>query len=328
MLGRKHVLLSVALTIVAFLAVACASGETEPKTYTIGVLNHAEVLDPVFQGFRDAMTELGYGENSIVYEYSGPTGSVDALDPVLADLMTQNLDLLLTFGTPPTVKAHQAVAGSNLPVLFVPVNDPVGSGLVDSLESPGGNMTGIRNSLSTARALEWLLDIAPQTSKIFVPHNPDDSSSVASLGILQDTANKLGVSLEVREVRTTEEILAAAAEIPEDVDAVFLMRSGLITSQVDSFVTKANELAIPVATTVTDLVDSGVMISFGTGYYQMGKQAAHLADQILRGIAPSDLPIETADAFLSINLQVADALGINISDDTLGQAQYIVRGQE
>lgn len=317
------------LLMAGVLAACGGAGTPEAQSYTIGVLNHASSLNPTFEGFRAGMAALGYQEGEqITYLYGGPAGSVDALGPVAEELQSQDLDLLITIGTPPSVLAKETFGGTDLPIVFVPVNDPVATGIVDDLQSPGGNMTGIQNRETVGRAIEWLVDLTPGLSVVYVPHNPEDGSSVISLEALSAAAEEFDLELIVTECTTSDEVSAAAQDIPDEAGAIFLVRSGAITSHASEFIEAANDRRIPVASTVFDLVDQGALITYGTDYYHMGEQAAGLADQILRGIPPADLPIETGEPLLGINLAAAMQLSLEVSDDSLQQADTVVRDQE
>lgn len=322
-------LISLLLAVAALAMVGCGntSAPTEaPRQQTIGILTHAKSLEPALNGFKDGMNTLGYVEGTnVTYIYDGPASGDGALEPAMQTLISRKPDLILTLGTPATTLAKKDLEGQTIPVIFAPVNDPVQSGIVASLDKPGGYFTGIRAGATDSKALEWLLKITPNAANIFVPHIPEDSSSVQSLKSLSEAAGVLGVQLTIVEVHNADEVKAAAASMPEDVDGVFVLRSGTITANAAQLVEAADARRIPVATSVTDLVTSGALVAYGPDYFEMGKQAARLADQILRGTKPADLPVETGELYLNINLQKANQHSITVSDEILGQAYTIVR---
>lgn len=322
--NKQQMLVVTLFIVVGLLLSAC--GTTQPKTVTIGVVNLTPALDPVFDGFKAGMAELGYveGEN-VTYIYEGPVGSIEALGPAIQNLIKQDIDLLLALSTPATLQAKQAVEGTDIPVVFAPVNDPVQSGVVDSLRHPGGNLTGIRVGGFVPKELEWLLAIAPGTTRLFVPHNPDDNSAVLGLAALNEAADTLGVELVIGEASTPDEIMATVETIPEEVEAIILLPDNLMIAHIDDFVEAALERDLPLSSVAYPQVEAGALMSYGPGFFQLGEQVARLADKILQGTAPADLPVETADFFLSINLQTAQAIGLDISDDVLQQADTIIR---
>lgn len=323
--GKRTRQMIVTLLILAgLLLIACEPAQ--PKTVTIGVVNLAPVLDPIFDGFKAGMAEKGYIEGEdIIYIYEGPVGSIDKLEPAIQTLLDSGVDLVLSISTPATQAAHQLTAGIDVPVVFVPMTDPVAAGVVQSLGHPGGNVTGVTFGASEARRLEWLLKAAPNVKRIYVPYNPDDTSPVIALTRVSEAASKLGVELVPREARNSDEITAAIEAIPEDVDAIFLLPDSLVVSRASDFIVAALDLNLPFAVPGDEEVEAGALISYSMNFHASGEQAARLADQILKGTKPADLPVETAEFFLVINLQTAEAIGLYIPDEILRQADTIIR---
>ena len=167
--------LAIVPLVLALVSVACQVGaSTNPKAVTIGVVNISPSLDPVLDGLRAGMAEAGYveGEN-VTYVYAGATGNLQGLAPAAEALVENGVDLIVAIGTPSSIQAKRAIEGSGIPVIFVPVYDPVASGVVESLLRPGGNLTGIRAGGFVPKNLEWLLRIAPESKHLYVPHNPN-----------------------------------------------------------------------------------------------------------------------------------------------------------
>jgi putative ABC transport system substrate-binding protein len=341
--GSKHVarwlVLSLRIVLVMLILAACgklgSDGDDKDasngKMVTVGVLSFAAVFEPVVEGFKAGMAERGYveGEN-VTYVYDGPAADMQGLEADLQDMLSKHkFDLFLTAGTPATTLAKAQLEEKNIPIVFAPVNDPVGSGLVASLTSPGANLTGIRAPDSTGKALEWLVKIVPGVKRVFVPHNPNDNSSVQSVNSLQTAAAELGVELVIQEVSTPEEIAAVSTHFPEDVDAVFLPRAGSLTNRISDFVQTADAQGIPVVyAEIGQIVEDGVMISYGASYYDMGKQASGLAVQILEGTAAADLPVQVAESYLGINLKTAAVIGVEIPDSMVRLATQVVRADQ
>ncbi|MBN1564442.1 MAG: ABC transporter substrate-binding protein [Anaerolineae bacterium] len=308
---------------------ACEEDKKDESTQekTIGVLNLSPGMESVLAGFKATMTERGYEEGkNITYIYQGPAGSVEGLDPLIEELKTHDLDLVLAFGTPTAQKAQAAFADTDIPVLFGPVNDPITAGLVTSITTHSENVSGVQNGASVAKGLEWLSKIMPEAKNVYVPHNPDDASSIASLLSLQEIAPSLDIELLINEVTTNDELTTALAEIPEDADAVFILRVAMFDARTADFVPPANALGIPVMASRSDILEAtDVIIGFGPDFYKIGQQAAGLAVQILEGTKASDLPIETSEEYLSINLKAAEAIGIEMPNEILNQANEIIR---
>ena len=232
-------------------------------------------------------------------------------------------DLVFTVTTPGTKKAVQAFKGKNTQGIFV-LFDPVKAGIIKSLSLPGGNFTGIQLRGSVPKALSWLLAIAPETRNIFVPIKFDSDSAKMSLGDLKKAAKTLGIKLTVTEVDTQEELNASLASIPEEIDAIFLLNSILISTNAHKIAQTAINKKLPTAGSIGKDVE-GLLITYSTQHNRSAKQASRLAYQILKGELASDIPTEIADFYLYVNLQTADKIGLIIPENILAQADKLVR---
>lgn len=315
-------LIGILLFALGGLLTACGSGQ---KTYTIGVINLAPPLDAALDGFKAGMAERGYIESeNVTYIYEGATGSVDALDATAQRLVERDVDLILSITTPATQAAQRATAETDIPVVFVPVTDPVAAGLVQSLRRPGGNITGIMTGGTEGARLQWQLKIAPNVEKVYIPYNPDGSST-SSLAATEAAAEQLNVELVTQVATNPDEVAAAIEAIPEDADAIFILNDGFIETQIDKFIEAALERDIPISASSLLHVSAGVLFAYGHRHEVNGQAAAGLAAQILEGVEPADLPVETAETFLSINLKSAEAIGLDIPDSILRQADTVIR---
>jgi len=311
--------------VLVLLLTACVSAP-QNKTYTIGVINLSQNLDDIVMSFKEGMTNLGYIEGkNITYIYGGPV-SVDKLDAVAQELVEADVDLILSMTTPATQAAQKATAGTAIPVLFIPVTDPVGAGVVASLTKPGGNTTGITYTTQEGKRLEWLLQVAPTIEQIYVVYNSKDQSPVSALKSVSETATQFDVELLTREASTPEEITAAFKNIPQEADAIFFLPDSVVNVQIMDWLKIAKELKLPTSGSNVQLVGDGALTAYGVDLVVSARvQAARLASQILQGDKPADLPVETAEFFSAINLKTAQSIGLDIPDATLRQANIIVR---
>lgn len=161
------------LVITGLLATAC-SGIGQPKTYTIGVVNISAGLETdLLPDFKENMAGLGYKEGqNVTYIYKGVPDKVEKLDALAQDLVQADVDLILAITSPAALAAKRATADNPIPVVFVPVNDPVTTGIVASLRNPGGNLTGITFGAQEPRRFEWLIQVAPDVKKVYIPYTP------------------------------------------------------------------------------------------------------------------------------------------------------------
>jgi len=326
---RNRLILAGVLVVIVIVAAAVLllggkDDQDSKKTYKVGIVNSAAILTTTIDGFKQEMSTLGYteGEN-ITYLYNGPTAT-DGLEAEIQRMIDEKVDLIFTMTTTPTVKAKEMTADSGIPVVFAPVTDPIGAGIVTDLNKPGGNVTGIASGLSEDRRLEWLKTVAPDIQKVLVPYNPGDPSPTKSLEGLQETAAKIGVELVLLETPDKPAVEAAIANIPADVDAIYLPSDSLVGSYVADWVAKSIELKLPTSGSSQAHVSAGVMCSYSYSPAQAGELAAGLVDHILKGDKPGDLPVQTAEPQASINLATANAIGLEIPDATLRQAQIVI----
>lgn len=308
------------IVVMSLLLTACAS---KPKTYTVGIVNQGQNLEVAVEAFKADMVELGYveGEN-ITYLYNGVMLDIPAVEAEAQRLMDQKVDLLFTLADPAIQAAQKAVAGTDVPVVFVASQDPVRQGFVQSIGRPGGNLTGVQTTIDSVKALEWLLTIAPDTKKVYIFYHPEDVVSVMTVRPILAAAPTMGVEVITGEVVSPAEELEAVRTMPDDA-ALLLVTAPRLDANREAVKQLALERGI-LAGGYNQLPTNLVFI-YSLNRETYGKQAARLVDQIFDGIKPAELPVETGVFDLVINLKTANALGIEISDEVLRQAKTVMR---
>ncbi|MCP5095839.1 MAG: hypothetical protein GY943_09820 [Chloroflexi bacterium] len=133
----------------------------------------------------------------------------------------------------------------------------------------------------------------------------------------------MGVQINAQEILSREDIIAKLAETPADTDAIFLLPDIVTVAHIDAFKDVVIDMKIPLSAATISSVEGGALLTFGNDFYASGKQAARLAHQIIGGTNPGDLPVEQAEFFLYINLTTAEAIGLDIPDSILDQAEVI-----
>ena len=296
-----------------------------PKTYTVGIVSLNPQHEKVLTGFKKGLAESGYVEGkNIIFIYPGPRSDVAELEKDLHDLIERKVDLIFALSTPAAREAKLMTAKTGIPVVFGPVFDPVGAGIVKSLLHPGGNLTGIKVGGNSAKALYWFLKVSPNIKNIAVPFYGGNKATVQSLQELQQAASILGIKLSVYEVRDEKTLETFFENLPGESDALWLLNSNFLVRNIGMFVDAAIKNRLPLGSN-TSQVEGGVMVSYGQNLYRTGELAAILAEKIFQGTPPADLPVESSDFFLGINLKTANRIGIDISDDILHVADTIIR---
>ncbi len=298
----------------------------QDKKYVVGIVNPSAGLQDVVTGFKEGMKKRGYHEGkNITYLYEGPLKGMEQVDAKIHELLDQKVDLIYSLSTPASRKLKKALKGTDTPGVFGPVFDPVSSGIVESQASPGGQMTGVKVRGSSAKALEWLLAIAPDVKRIFIPFHITDKAACQTVEDLQNTVSKFDIELVTEDVTTSAELEKALTRIPADADALWLTCSHLLMSNVEKIVKAAAERNIPTASSTHSRLSSGILVTYGENDQLLGEQISRLADKVLKGADPKTVPVENVEYILVINLQTAAKLGIKVPEIVLKQADHIVR---
>jgi putative ABC transport system substrate-binding protein len=242
-------------------------------------------------------------------------------------MIDAKVDLIFTAGTPTGVAAHRLTSGTDIPVVFGVIADPISAGVMTDLNHPGGNMTGVKLSQGQDRRLELLLDIAPGIRQIFVPHNPDDTAASTAVSQILKLAPALGVELIIGEARNDQEVIDLLATVPDNIDAIFLVPDSVVNTHLTEIMAMAQERNWPVSGPSTAQVEEGALTTYGFIHHAVGSQAARIAVQILKGADPGELPVEETEFYLAINLVAADAIGLEIPAEILQQAEIIIRDE-
>ena len=301
----------------------------QPEPLKVGLItNNPNGLRNI-QGFKDEMTALGYVEDQHVsYLYSGQPTKQKDLDTAIESMLTAGVDLIFTAGTPTGVAAHRVTAGTDVPVVFGVIADPVSAGVIVDLARPGGNLTGVMLSQNQARRLDLFLRIAPGRRKILVPYNPGDAAPASAVRQIATVAQELGVELVARETRTDDEVTELLSDFPTDVEAIFLVPDSTVNRRFQDILEVANAYGIPISGPSTAQVEEGALMTYGFVHREAGAQAARIADHVIKGVRPRDLPVQTAEFFLVINLESAARIGLELSEDSLRQADVIIRRRD
>ncbi len=309
------------LVVVGALLSACGGGS---KTYRIGFVNVFLLLEPDMDGFKARMAELGYvdGKN-ISYVYKG-VSDVDSkvLDAEVSRLLAMNVDMLVTMGSPAHLAAKKGVAGKNVPVLIISAIDPVGTGLVASIDKPGGDVTGLYEPVGTPDTLNWLLKVAPGTKSVYVAYNTADVTSVSAVKPLPDAAAKAGVKLIEGKVTLVDKALADIKALPKGTGVLYVP-SPTLESGRNILRKTVNERGLPSAEYTT--LDTDALVGYGTKKVEEGRQVADMADKIFKGAKPGEMPVIPAQYFTVINMKTAKLIGLNVPENLLSQASNVVR---
>lgn len=321
---KKNIIwLSVALLVTgtAIVIFLLNSEPGEKRNFTIGIINPNPGSKRLNNFFGEGLQERSRKEDWHLTFHR--CENRETLDADLHNLVARRPDLIFTVTTPGTKKAIDAFSQTNTPGIFI-LFDPVAAGLIKTLASPGGNFTGIQLRGGILKALEWLLTIAPETKNIYVPIRYDTEAAKMSLADLKTAAAAAGVKITVVELQSKKELTEDLQALPDDIDAIFLLNSILISTHTGVITQAAIQKRLPTAATIGKC-EEGVLLSYSTRHAESGRQASRLAYLVLQGEHPGNIPAEIADFFLCVNLQTAERIGMKFTDSVLSQSDEVVR---
>ena len=295
----------------------------------IGVLTESWGPTPTIVGLRDGLLELGYRENEqFVIGVRFTQGDAAQLPAAARDLVRLGPDILVTGEGGNAAKAAQ-MATKRIPIVFVGGgSDPVGLGLVQSFARPGGNITGIADlSVELApKRMEIFREIVPGLKRVLFVYDAANAEADTILRLHRDAARRLGLTLVERPVRTQDEAQAAIAGARKG-DADGILSPRLLSLNIPGFILEVGAKgAVPTMFHGPFYVERGGLASYSASYHELGRQAAHLVDKILKGTKPADLPVQQPTKFeLIINLKTAKALGLTIPPAVLMRADRVIQ---
>jgi putative ABC transport system substrate-binding protein len=293
---------------------------------------HIGVLWPIsdseeLEAFRQGLRALGYVDRQnvlLVYRYAG--GKDELLPGLAAELVGLSVDIILTYGVTAGKAARQVT--STIPIVNGSMSDPVAAGLAKSLARPGGNITGLtsRSPTLSAKRLQLLKEIVPGLSRVAVLLTP---APTARLGLRETevAARRLGLSLQVEEVRGLDELESAFSSMTSGGAQGLIVEADLRFNQhLKQVVGLAAEHRLPATYVSKDFVQGGGLMSYGPSWPDQFRRAAGYVDKILKGAKPGNLPIEAPEKFeLLINLKTAKALDLKVPPAVLLRASDVIQ---
>lgn len=299
---------------------ACGSKETssdgDMKKIGVCQLVTHDALDAAYEGFVDGLKEAGYveGEN-ISIDYQNAQGDQSNCNTIATKLVNENCDLILAIAT----NAAQSCANAtkDIPILVTAVTDPADAGVVESNEVPGGNVSGTSDLTPVKKQMELLVKLLPEAKKIAVLYCSSETNSQIQADMAKTEAEALGLETQFATVSASNEIEQVVQSLVGEVDAIYTPTDNMIASGMSTVAMIANANGMPVICGEEGMVENGGLATYGINYYNLGKQTADQAVQILEGKADTaSMPIEyLEEVSLVINEEVAAELEITIPDD-------------
>jgi len=332
--------LAVILTFSLILAPFAVEAQPTEKVYRIGLFHVGlDHVPPSLDGLREGLKTLRYDVPAspipkISTVFDGRNIRLDwrnladerAARQTAKDFVRDRVDLIVAFENQ-AVRAAQA-ATAEVPVFFLHVSDPVAEGFVKSFPRPGGNVTGIADYLGElqAKRLELFKELVPRLRRFLVLTDHTDPATPRLMGEISRATTQLRMQLVERAATTETDLTRIFASLKTgDVDAVVIASPTLITKFPSLILRLSSERRLPLASHRRELVQEGVLFSYGPDFLALGRDAARYVDRILKGAKPVDLPVQQASRLeLVINLRTAKALGLTIPQSVLQRADQVI----
>jgi putative ABC transport system substrate-binding protein len=304
-----------------------ARAQQAGKLPTIGFLGASPSIESQrVAAFVQRLRELSWVDGrNLAIEYRWAEGRNERYTEAAAELVRLKVDVIVTVATPATLAAKQATLV--IPIVFGAASDPVGTGLVESLARPGGNVTGLANQISDTdgKKLELLREAVPGLRRLAIMANVGNPASVLDMGEAQATARALGLEVTTSKIRREEDISPAFDALKGRADALYVCVDPLVNTHRIRVNTLALAARLPTIHGLREYVEAGGLMSYGPNVPDLLRRAADYVDKILRGAKPSDIPVEQPTKFdLVINLTTAKALGLKIPESFLLRADEVI----
>lgn len=311
-----------------------ASEESSGATYTIGICNYVDdaSLNQIVENINARLAEIESEQGiTINVKYDNCNADANVMNQIIANFAADNVDLMVGVATPVAMAMQSATEDSKTPVVFAAVSDPIGAGLVASLEEPGSNVTGSSDNLDTNSVMNLIFAQNPDAKKIGLLYDVGQDSSTAAIEHAKAYLDDKGVEYVERTATTAEEVaLAAQALVSDGVDAVFTPTDNTIMKAELAIYETFADAGIPHYTGADSFALNGAFLGYGVDYANLGRETADMIASILtEGKDPATTPVITFDnGTATVNTEICEKLGLDFDTVSEAFAPYCTRVEE
>ena len=286
--------------------------------YNIGILQLTQNLDDAVQGFKYGLTELGIVAS---FHYLSADGNVDLLPKLASELSEQKVDLIFACSTP---SAHAAIKlEGTIPVVFTPVFDPVGSALVDSMALPGGKATGVSGMVVANAKMAFIHRLLPTIRTLGILYHTTDSNSLVEVENFRKLCSP-GLTLVEIPILKAEDLSNLPDILPPQINALFLPIGRVVEDNFPTIAYYTDTVNLPVIASHAPNVSAGALGALVANHYQLGRECAIKAGQILSGIVAGTIPVDVAQyPEILLNNFTAQNLGLDLPADLVAAATEV-----
>ncbi|HHW4950013.1 TPA: ABC transporter substrate-binding protein [Streptococcus suis] len=314
-LVKKLATISVAsMGLLTLAACSSSSEQASSDVVTVGVLQYMEheSLTAAREGFVAELEANGYKEGEkLVLDYQNAQGDQANLQTISEQLIDGN-DIVLAIATPSAQSL--ATVSTETPIVFTAVTDPLSADLVESIEKPGGLLTGTSDQAPIDKQVELLGQAVPAAKTVGILYTTSERNSEVQVEQAKELLEKAGYKVVVKGITSSNEVQDATTSLMKDVDAVFVPTDNTVASTMTMIGELSVEHKVPVIGGSTDMVDEGGLLTYGTNYEALGRQTAKMAIKIIEGANVSETAVEYPETVsLHVNEEIAQKLGIDTS---------------
>ena len=296
------------------------ASDADGKTVKVGICNYVDdaSLNQIVENIQARLKEIG-GEKGVAFDVSYDNCNADAnlLTQIISNFIADDVDIMIGVATPVAMAMQAATEDNGIPVVFAAVSDPVGAGLVESMEAPGSNVTGTSDYLDTAAVMQLITAADPDVKNVALLYDIGPDSSTAAIAHAKEYLDANGIAYGEYTGTTVDEVtLAVQALIADGVDAVFTPTDNTIMKSELSIYEMLQEAGIPHYTGADSFALNGAFLGYGVDYAALGVETANMAASIaLDGAKPAETAVKTFDnGCATINTETCEKLGFNYDE--------------
>ncbi|OGD14749.1 sugar ABC transporter substrate-binding protein [Candidatus Atribacteria bacterium RBG_19FT_COMBO_35_14] len=322
--------LSVLLLVLILLIIGGISSFVSADPLVIGITQIVEhpAIDAARDGFIEGLEEAGFkaGED-VVYDLQNAQGDFNNAISIAQKFKDDKVDLIVAISTPSAQAALQV--NQEIPIIINAVTDPVAANLAKSWESSGNNVTGMSDAAPNKQQVELIPRFLPEAKNVGTIYNAGEANSVVQIEVAKAACKELGLNLIEVSVSNSSEVLMAAQSLAGRVEAIYIVTDNTVVSALESVINVCNQEKIALIVADPSSVDKGALASYGIDYFSLGKRSAEIALKVIKGVKPSDIPIQTItdpnDLQFVVNLDTAKIIGISVSEEIIKAADKIIK---
>ncbi len=301
------------------------------STVKVGICNYVDdaSLNQIVDSIQSRLSEIG-AEKGVTFDVSYDNCNADAnlMSQIISNFIADGVDIMIGVATPVAMAMQAATEDNQIPVVFAAVSDPVSTGLVDSLEAPGSNVTGTSDYLDTAAVMNLMFAANPNTKKVALLYDLGQDSSATPIAAAKADLDARNVEYSDYTGTTVDEVVLAVQSIIADgADAVFTPTDNTVMKAELSIYELLADAGIPHYTGADSFALNGAFLGYGVDYANLGRETADMVASIaLDGKNPAELPVLTFDnGCATVNTETCEALGYNYDEIAQAFAPYCTK---